>query len=167
MIPLVSMLASAGMDLVAKFVDKGKDEAVKFIKDKTGIDLSEKRELTPQELQKIKEFEIKNKELILEKLQMYLADKQNAREMNVGISANEKVPLIKKIYPEILATIVVIATFAMFYLSVSVNLEPPKEKVVMLLLGTLNTALGMVLSFYFGSSIGSKEKTEVLARKIK
>ena len=96
MIPIVGMLASAGMDLVAKFVDKGKDEAVKFIKDKTGIDLSEKRELTPQELQKIKEFEIKNKELILEKLQMYLADKQNAREMNVGISANEKVPLIKR-----------------------------------------------------------------------
>ena len=166
MIPLVSMLASAGMDLVAKFVDKGKDEAVKYIKDKTGIDLSEKREFTPQELQKIKEFEIKNEELILEKLQMYLADKQNAREMNVDIST-KSVPFIKKIYPEILATIVVIATFAMFYLSVSVNLEPPKEKVVMLLLGTLNTALGMVLSFYFGSSIGSKEKTEVLARKIK
>ena len=164
MIPLIGMLADAGMSLLSSFIDKGKDEAVKFIKDKTGIDLSQKKELTPQEVQKLKEFEIKNKELILQKLQMYLADKQDARNRDIVLSTNEKTPLIKKIYPEILATIVVIATFVMFYLSVSVNLEAPKKEVVMLLLGTLNTALGMVLSFYFGSSMGSKNKDEVLAR---
>jgi len=164
MIPLIGMLADAGMSLLSSFIDKGKDEAVKIIKDKTGIDLSQKKELTPEDLQKLKEFEIKNKELILQKLQMYLADKQDARNRDIVLSTNEKTPLIKKIYPEILATIVVIATFVMFYLSVSVNLEAPKKEVVMLLLGTLNTALGMVLSFYFGSSMGSKNKDEVLAR---
>ena len=164
MIPLIGMLADAGMSLLSSFIDKGKDEAVKIIKDKTGIDLSQKKELTPEDLQKLKEFEIKNKELILQKLQMYLDDKQDARNRDIVLSTNEKTPLIKKIYPEILATIVVIATFVMFYLSVSVNLEAPKKEVVMLLLGTLNTALGMVLSFYFGSSMGSKNKDEVLAR---
>jgi len=96
---------------------------------------------------------------------MILTDKQNARNRDIALSINEKTPLVKKIYPEILATIVVIATFVMFYLSVSVNLEASKKEVVMLLLGTLNTALGMVLSFYFGSSIGSKEKTEILKGK--
>jgi hypothetical protein len=161
---IIGMLASAGMNLLGSFIDKGKDEAVKFIKEKTGIDLTSKKELTQEDLQKLKEFEIKNKELILEKLQMYLADKQNAREMNTELSTSENVPLIKKIYPEILATIVVIATFAMFYISVTDNLTGEKKEVIMLLLGMLNTALGMVLSFYFGSSIGSKEKDNVLAR---
>jgi hypothetical protein len=164
---MLELLLDAGMSLLSSFIEKGKDEAVKFVKKKTGIDLSAKKELTPEELQKLKEFEIKNKELILEKLQMYLADKQNAREMNTKLSTSEDVPLIKKIYPEILATIVVIATFAMFYISVTGNLTGEKKEVIMLLLGMLNTALGMVLSFYFGSSIGSKNKDEVLARKIK
>ncbi|GAB6045084.1 hypothetical protein JCM11957_06820 [Caminibacter profundus] len=164
MIPLIGMLADAGMSLLSSFIDKGKDEAVKFIKDKTGIDLNKKGNLTKEDLQKLKEFEIKNKELILQKLQMYLADKQNAREMNTNLSTNENVPIVKKIYPEILATIVVIATFVMFYLSVSENLTGERKEVVMLLLGMLNTALGMVLSFYFGSSIGSKDKDAVLAR---
>ena len=164
MIPLIGMLADAGMNLLSNFIDKGKDEAVKLIKEKTGIDLTKKESLTKEDTEKLKEFEIKNKELILQKLQMYLADKQDARKMNTELSTNENVPFLKKIYPEILATIVVIATFAMFYLSVNENLTGEKKEVVMLLLGMLNTALGMVLSFYFGSSMGSKDKDAVLAR---
>jgi len=58
-IPIVGMLAEAGMSLISAFIDKGKDEAIKYIKDKTGIDLSEKKELNMENLKNLR-LEIKN-----------------------------------------------------------------------------------------------------------
>jgi len=161
---ILGMLANAGMGLLSSFIDNGKDEAVKFIKDKTGIDLSQKKELTPQDLEKLKEFEIKNKELILQKLQMYLADTQDARKTFTTLNTSEQTPLFNKLFPNILAGITVILTFVLFYFFAQGNFEGAKKDIVVYILGVLSTITTQIFAFYFGSSMGSKEKTEVLAR---
>jgi len=162
---ILGMLANAGMGLLSSFIDNGKDEAVKFIKDKTGIDLSQKKELTPQDLEKLKEFEIKNKKLILQKLQMYLADTQDARKTFTTLNTSDKTPLFNKLFPNILAGITVILTFMLFYiLFFNGKIEATMRDIVLYTLGVLNTITTQIFAFYFGSSMGSKEKTEVLAR---
>jgi len=165
MIPLIGMLTNAGMSLLSSFIDKGKDEAIKFVKDKTGIDLSEKKELTPEEVQKLKEFEIKNKELILQKLQMYLADTQDARKTFTTLNTSDKTPIFNKIFPNILAGLTVVLTFALFYMFAQGNFEGAKKDIVVYILGVLSTITTQIFAFYFGSSIGSKEKMEILKAK--
>ena len=164
MLPIVGMLANAGMGLLSSFIDNGKDEAVKFIKDKTGIDLSQKKELSPQDLQKLKEFEIENKQLILQKLQMYLADTQDARKTFTALNTSEQTPLFNKLFPNILAGLTVILTFALFYMFAQGNFEGAKKDIVVYILGVLSTITTQIFAFYFGSSMGSKNKDEVLAR---
>ena len=165
--PLIGMLAEAGMSLVSSFIDKGKDEAIKFIKEKTGIDLSAKKTLTPEEVQKLKEFEIKNKELILQKINMYLADTQDARKTFTALNTSEKTPLFNKLFPNILAGLTVVLTFALFYMFAQGNFEGAKKDIVVYILGVLSTITTQIFAFYFGSSMGSKEKTEALVKGIK
>jgi len=167
MMPLIGMLAEAGMSLVSSFIDKGKDEAIKFIKEKTGIDLSAKKTLTPEEVQKLKEFEIKNKELILQKINMYLADTQDARKTFTALNTSEKTPLFNKLFPNILAGLTVVLTFALFYMFAQGNFEGAKKDIVVYILGVLSTITTQIFAFYFGSSMGSKEKTEALVKGIK
>ena len=162
---ILGMLANAGMGLLSSFIDKGKDEAVKLIKDKTGIDLNEKKELSPEDLQKLKEFEIKNKELILQKLQMYLADTQDARKTFTALNTSDKTPLFNKIFPNVLAGVTVILTFVLFYMFAQGNFEGAKKDIVIYILGVLSTITTQIFAFYFGSSMGSKEKTEILKEK--
>jgi len=165
-IPIVGMLAEAGMSLISAFIDKGKDEAIKYIKDKTGIDLSEKKELNIEEIGKLKEFEIRNKELILQKIGMYLEDTQDARKTFTILNTNDKTPLFNKLFPNILAGITVILTFALFYvLFFYGKVESTMRDIVLYTLGVLNTITTQIFAFYFGSSMGSKEKMEILKAK--
>jgi hypothetical protein len=167
MIPLVGMLANAGMNLLGNFISIGKDKAIKAIKDKTGIDLSTKKELSPEEVQKLKEFEVKNKELILQKTQMYLQDTQNARETFVSLNTSAKTPIFNKVFPNILAGVTVILTFILFYLFTQGNFEGAKKDIVVYILGVLSTITTQIFAYYFGSSMGSKEKTQALVKGLK
>jgi len=161
---ILGMLANAGMGLLSSFIDKGKDEAVKIIKDKTGIDLSQKKELTPEDLQKLKEFEIKNKELILQKLQMYLADKQNAREMQM--TALKQDDWFAKNFTNLFAAFWSIAAAVYIYFVTFTTFPQANQRFADTILGFLmGTIIASIIGFYYGSSLGSKEKTEILKEK--
>jgi len=164
MIPIVGMLAEAGMSLISAFIDKGKDEAIKYIKEKTGIDLSQKKELTPEEVQKLKEFEIKNKELILQKLQMYLEDRQSAREMQ--ITALKQEDWFAKNFINLFASFWSIAVIIYIYFVTFTTFPEANQRFADTILGFLmGTIIASIIGFYYGSSIGSKEKTEILKAK--
>ena len=164
MIPIVGMLAEAGMSLISAFIDNGKDEAIKYIKEKTGIDLSQKKELTPEEVQKLKEFEIKNKELILQKLQMYLEDRQSAREMQ--ITALKQEDWFAKNFINLFASFWSIAVIIYIYFVTFTTFPEANQRFADTILGFLmGTIIASIIGFYYGSSIGSKEKTEILKAK--
>jgi len=163
MLPIAGMLAEAGMSLLGSLLDVGEEKAKEFIEEKSGVKLSTK--MSAEELEKLKEFEAKNLDMLLKKQAMFLQDRQNARSMNVDLSTNDNVPYLKKIYPEILSTIVVGASFFLFYMAYTMDLDNQKKDIVMMLIGMLNTAIGLILSFYFGSSTGSEEKTKIMSRR--
>ena len=83
-------------------------------------------------------------------------DVQNARAREVAL---------KDWYTKTLATVVVVACFfgefAYFRYGAPATASP---ELIGRILGTLDAALMLVLSYYFGSSFGSDRKTEILAQ---
>jgi len=159
MIGIASMLASAGMDLVSKFIDTGKDKAVEVLKEKTGIDLSKKDRLSQSEILKLKEFENKNKEFLLKQIELANADRDSARNMSIELSKSDS--WLVKNTGSILALFVTLSTFILFGLLLNGNLTIDNPNVA-LIAGFVGGYVTTILSFYFGSS-----KTEADNKRLK
>jgi len=163
---IASLLTSVGVDLVGRLIDSGEDKAIEFVKDKTGIDLSKKSELSKDEIEKLKKFENENKKLILEKTKMFLKDMENARNMQV-VALNQD-DLFSKRFIYYFA--MVWSVFAMLYMTAITFYDIPKDSIRFadtiqgFLLGTI---VAQIIAFFYGSSIGSKQKTEALERGAK
>ncbi|MGH8627119.1 MAG: hypothetical protein ACREYC_18290, partial [Gammaproteobacteria bacterium] len=79
-------------------------------------------------------------------------------------SARQREALLKDWAPKVLAVLVITGYAAATGFILTHVIVPEMESLVMRTLGVLDVALGMVLSYYFGSSAGSKEKTTTMAR---
>jgi len=121
----------------------------------------------PEALVKVRELELTHKtkfeELALENTRAHLADRQDARvaeieRMKAGASNR------------FMYTLAVLVTAGFFLLcgvlmfKTSAIPEGSRE-VAFVLFGTLSTAFGGVMQYFFGSSKGSSEKTSLLANK--
>lgn len=82
-------------------------------------------------------------------------DRQGARDMQVA--TRSKVP------PTLAIMVVLAWAIVQGYLFTHV-IDPSMRELIARVLGTLDGALMVVLSFYFGSSHGSQQKTELMAR---
>jgi hypothetical protein len=166
MIPLVGMLASAGMDLISKFIDTGKDKAVEVIKDKTGIDLSTKKELNPDDIKKLKEFQENNRDFLLKQIELANEDRADARAMQ-KVALNQGSWFAKNF---IYLFAIVWSVFAMLYISFITFYTIPQasqrfaDTILGFLLGTIVSA---IIQFFYGSSMGSKNKDEILSKASK
>ncbi len=71
---------------------------------------------------------------------------------------------LKEVYQYVLATIIVIGIFWLF--SELLTAEIPKENIKLLdmLTGALLTAFTLIVGYFFGSSMGSKEKTALISK---
>lgn len=116
-------------------------------------------QLTGDQIATLREAEFalraRMKELDIQEEQLVYADRDSARKMQTSN---------RSIIPPLLACIVVIlvctAEGSMLFGKISPDVDPI---VLGRILGTLDSALMLVLSFYFGSSIGSERKTEIMA----
>lgn len=169
MVPIIQALAGAGLNLLASVIkEKGKD----IVEEKLGIKIPDDPNLlTPEKLQELKQVELEHEEellkLTLEEKKAYLVDTQNARETYTAINKSAKTPYINKIFPSVLAGITVLLTFILFALFAFGNFEGTQKDIVIYILGVLSTITTQIFAFYFGSSQGSKDKTEALRRLIK
>ncbi|WP_163328721.1 hypothetical protein GFV12_03200 [Desulfurobacterium thermolithotrophum] len=166
MAPIVAALAGEGLKLLAKVIEKKGKEVVK---EKFGVDVPDSpEELDPQTLVKLKEIEVKHREelqhLLLEEKRTYLQDTQDARATYREVSKSSDAPYINKIFPSILAGITVLLTFALFTLFAFNKVDGAQKDIVIYILGVLSTITTQIFAFYFGSSAGSKEKTEILKK---
>lgn len=161
MLSIVAELINSGVSLLGSFLQNKEDEAIDYVKKKTGIDLKSVKSLDQNKINKLKELEEKDKDYILKRLNVVLNDKQNAREMNVEV-AKANVPTFKKIFPEILASIFVVLSFAIMFIVLFNKVDNVNKDLLMLLIGSILNAVTVILSFYFGSSLGSKIKDERL-----
>lgn len=64
----------------------------------------------------------------------------------------------------VLATVIVIGFFSLLGLLLFQPLQPDSSGVIFMLFGSLAAAFGGVVQYFFGSSQGSADKSEMLAR---
>jgi hypothetical protein len=117
-------------------------------------------EASPDTLLKIKEadnafkLEMQRANIDLEKIAA--DDRANARTREIATKDNA---------PKILATVIVIGFFATLYTIAFISLPEGAQQPVNILLGALTAMLTQVGNYYFGSSAGSKAKTDLLGAK--
>jgi hypothetical protein len=59
----------------------------------------------------------------------------------------------------------VLASFILFGILIFVDVRPEAKDILIYILGVLSAAVTQILSYYFGSSQGSKDKSELMALK--
>lgn len=147
--PVLAALASNGLGIVADAVTKKGKE---FVEEKLGVDLSQ-----PPTPQAIEEWRIAAQQHERELLQMAYGDLANARNMQV--EALRQDDLFSKRFIYIFATFWSI--FAAGYIGFITfgHIPEDNQRFADTILGfLLGTVVATILQFFFGSSMGSKEK---------
>ena len=96
------------------------------------------------------------------KIEAEFGDKQSAREREMRIANSEFAPMLNKIVTPVLALGTVVLAFSLFLVIIFVEVDPASKDILIYVLGTLSSAVTMVLGYYFGSSLSSKDKTKEL-----
>ena len=175
MIPIVTALLGKGLNLVANAVmAKGQD----WVENKLGVEL--KPDMTSEDYAKLQiaqmqheeellKLKLEDNKLDLQELDMRLKDTDSARKREAEIATSEKAPLINKIVTPVLALGVVALTFILFgfLLFDDSPVEPSRKDILVYVLGALTAISTQVISYYFGSSIGSKDKSAQLDKVLK
>lgn len=105
----------------------------------------------------------------LAELEAMTKEMDSARKREIEIATSEFAPFLNKIVTPVLALGTVGLTFVLFAVIIFVEVKPEAKDILIYVLGALTSAVTMVLGYYFGSSQGSKEKSqqldEVLGKK--
>ena len=96
----------------------------------------------------------------LARMEAEFADKNSARQREMAVSTSEHSPWLNKIITSVLALGITGLTFCLFAVILFLEVTPANKDILIFLLGNLTTLVGLVCSYYFGSSVGSKDKTE-------
>ena len=98
----------------------------------------------------------------LEKLANEVKDRSDARNRELQIATSEAAPLLNKVVTPVLALGSVILSFVLFAVLIFIDVQPEAKDILIYILGVLSAAITQILSYYFGSSVGSKDKDEQL-----
>lgn len=172
---LVAPLLKNGMNLLANAVmAKGKD----FVEEKFGVKLAP--DLTPEQIVALKTAEMEHEEelrrlaledrkLTLSEINMQFEDVAGARDREVQIATSDKAPLLNKLITPLLAIVVLLLTFSLFGIVMfdPEPVDPTRKDLLVYVLGVLSAISTQIVGYYFGSSLGSKEKQETLDRVMK
>ena len=99
----------------------------------------------PEAAQKLQELE-------LEYAKLDAADRADARKSEVTMATSENAPMLNKSVTPILAIIIVLAWGFIQYHLLTHVVHTEMREIIIRVLGTLDGALVMVLSYYFGAS---------------
>lgn len=172
---ILTPLLGNGLNLVANAVlAKGK----KVVEEKLGVEL--KPDMSPEDLARVQIAQMEHEEELLKlrleedkldlaELEMRLKDTNDARVRETQIVTSDKAPLLNKIITPILALGLLGITFTLFgiVLFQASPIDPSRKDILIYILGVLSAVATQVVSYYFGSSQSSKDKTEALKEAIK
>jgi len=117
---------------------------------------------TPEQLLALKQaeqdFTVRMKELEIDIQRIDAADRNSAREREIKVGDWT---------PRALAAAVTLGFFGVLSWMISYGLPANGGEAMLVMLGTLGTAWGAIISYYFGSSAGSREKTQQLNQVLK
>lgn len=140
--------------------------AGQFLADQLGVE-SDKLEDTilnanPDTLLKVKEadqaFKLKMKELDISEEQLHSKDRGSARNLAINTSL---------IPQAIISAVFIIGFIIVLYMVFKgdVNIEGTMKDAALFLLGILSAGITQIMNFFFGSSSGSKQKTNLMGNK--
>ena len=172
---ILTPLLGNGLNLVANAVmAKGKD----YVEKKLGVEL--KPDMSSEDLAKVQIAQMEHEEellrlrieedkLDLAELELRLKDTDSAREREVQISTSDKAPLLNKIVTPVLALSILLLTFVLFGVVMfdDTPVEASRKDILIYVLGVLSAIASQIVSYYFGSSQSSKDKTDALKEAIK
>ena len=172
---ILTPLLGNGLNLVANAVlAKGK----KVVEEKLGVEL--KPDMSPEDLARIQIAQMEHEEELLKlrleedkldlaELELRLKDTDSAREREVQISTSDKAPLLNKIVTPVLALSILMLTFVLFGVVMFDDspVEASRKDILIYILGVLSAIASQIVSYYFGSSQSSKDKTDALKEAIK
>jgi hypothetical protein len=98
----------------------------------------------------------------LMQLESHVKEMQSARDREIQIAVSEHAPMINKVVTPILALGTVSLSFILFAVILFVPVDQASKDIIIYVLGALTSAVTMILGYYFGSSVGSKEKSQQL-----
>ena len=98
----------------------------------------------------------------LAELESHVREMDSARKREIEIATSAAAPTLNKIVTPILALGTVGLTFILFAVIIFVDVDANSKDILIYVLGALTSAVTMVLGYYFGSSAGSKEKSQQL-----
>lgn len=118
---------------------------------------------TPEQLLALKkaeqEFAVKMRELDIDLERISNADRDSARSREVSL---------RDWTPRVLAGLITVGYFGVLFWMLRFGLpNTGSSEALLVMLGALGTAWGGVVAYYFGSSAGSKEKTEAMNRMVR
>jgi hypothetical protein len=140
--------------------------AVGWIASKLGIDDATVEGVT-QALTGNPEMALKLKELDLEYAKLEVADRDSARKAYAAVATSEYATKLDKLVVPVLALGVVGLAFSLIAILMFVNTPQDQQQIIIFALGFITSAAGQVLSFYFGSSQGSKDKAKEIEGMLK
>ena len=96
-------------------------------------------------------------------------DRKSAREREATVATSEFAPALNKAVAPILAIGTVVLSFLLFGLVVFAGdaIDQNRKDLAIYVLGALTTVLTQIISFYFGSSSGSVQKTDFIEKALK
>jgi hypothetical protein len=176
--PLPAILApllGAGLNLVANAVQaKGKQ----WVENKLGVEL--KPDMSSEDLAKVQIAQMEHEEellrlrleedkLDLAELELRLKDTDSARDRETVIATSKDAPLLNKIVTPVLALLLLGVTFILFgvVLFDQTPVDPSRKDILIYILGVLSAVATQVVSYYFGSSAGSKAKDDAIREALK
>jgi len=117
---------------------------------------------TPEQLLALKkaeqDFAVRMRELDVDLERISQADRNSARDRETKTG---------DITPRFLAAAITAGFFSVLGYMIAYGLPPQGGEAMLVMLGTLGTAWGAIISYYFGSSAGSREKTQQLNQVLK
>jgi len=175
LLPILQPLLANGLGLVANAVlAKGK----KVVEEKLGVEL--KPDMSSEDMAKVQiaameheeelmRLRIEDNKLDLAELEMRLKDVDSARDRETAIATSKDAPLINKIVTPILALGLLALTFILFGVVMFDNtpVESSRKDILIYVLGVLSAIATQIVSYYFGSSQGSKDKADQLKEALK
>ena len=172
---IITPLLGNGLNLVANAVlAKGK----KVVEEKLGVEL--KPDMSPEDLARVQIAQMEHEEELLKlrleedkldlaELEMRLKDTNDARVRETQIVTSDKAPLLNKLITPILALGLLGITFTLFgiVLFQASPIDPSRKDILIYILGVLSAVATQVVSYYFGSSQSSKDKTDAMKEAMK
>lgn len=156
---LIGLLKGVAPVLATAIAGPAGGVAVGWLADKLGVPDATVEGIT-EALQGNPDLTLKLKELDFEYAKLDAQDRDSARQAYAKVATSEYSTKLDKAVVPILALGTVALAFGFIGVLMVRDVPTDQQQMIIFALGFITSSAGQVLSFYFGSSQGSKDKTK-------